>query len=46
MRYKYAYLMAKFFFLFVWILIYWKVKHLRRPMLIMSLITASFEPIP
>lgn len=45
MGYKYAYLVANFFFLAVWLLIYWRVKHLRRPMLIMSLITASFGPI-
>jgi len=45
MGYKYAYLVANFFFLAVWLLIYFRVKHLRRPMLIMSLITASFGPI-
>lgn len=45
MGYKYAYLIANFFFLVVWLLIYWKAKNLRRPMLIMSLITASFGPI-
>lgn len=43
--YRYTYLIANFFFLFVWFLIFWRVKHLRRPMLIMSLITASFGPI-
>lgn len=45
MEYKYAYLIANLFFLAVWLLIFWKVKHLRRPMLIMSLITATFGPI-
>lgn len=45
MGYKYAYLIANLFFLVVWLLIFLKVKHLRRPMLIMSLITASFGPI-
>lgn len=43
--YKYAYLIVNFFFLAVWLLIFWKVKHLRKPMFIMSLITASFGPI-
>jgi len=43
--FKYAYLIANFLFLAVWLLIFWKVKKLRRPMLIMSLITASFGPI-
>lgn len=43
--FKYAYLIANFFFLAVWFLIFLKAKHLRRPMLIMSLITASFGPI-
>lgn len=42
---KYTYLIADFFFLGVWLLIFWRVKHLRRPMLIMSLIAASFGPI-
>lgn len=45
MGYKYAYLVINVFFLLVWIFIYWKVKHLRKPMLIMSLITASFGPV-
>jgi len=44
-NYKYAYLIANFFFLAVWLFIFWRVKNLRRPMLIMSLITASFGPI-
>lgn len=43
--FKYAYLIASFFFLAVWLLIFLKAKHLRKPMLIMSLITASFGPI-
>lgn len=43
--FKYAYLIANFFFLAVWLLIFLKAKHLRKPMLIMSLITASFGPI-
>lgn len=42
---KYAYLVASLFFLVVWVIVFWKVKHLRRPMLIMSLITALFGPI-
>lgn len=45
MGYKYAYLVANFFFLAVWLFIFWKAKHLRKPMLIMSLITAAFGPI-
>lgn len=43
--FKYAYLIANLFFLAVWLLIFWRVKHLRRPMFIMSLITASFGPV-
>lgn len=43
--FKYAYLIANLFFLAVWALIFWRVRPLRRPMLIMSLITASFGPI-
>lgn len=43
--FKYAYLIANFFFLAVWLLIFLRAKHLRRPMLIMSLIAASFGPI-
>lgn len=43
--FKYAYFIANIFFFLIWLLIYWRVKHLRRPMLIMSLITASFGPI-
>lgn len=45
MNFKYAYLIANFFFLAVWLLIFLRVKYLRKPMLIMSLITASFGPI-
>lgn len=45
MNYKYAYLIANFFFLAVWLLIFWRARELRRPMLIMSLITAAFGPI-
>src|SRR3989304_2640661 len=45
MGYKYAYLVANIFFLAVWLIIYFRVKYLRRPMLILSLITASFGPI-
>lgn len=45
MEYKYAYLIANFFFLAVWLLIFWKAKKLRWPMLVMSLITAAFGPI-
>lgn len=41
----YAYLIANIFFLAVWLFIFWRLKHLRRPMLIMSLIAASFGPI-
>jgi len=33
MGYKFAYLIANFFFLVVWLLIFWKAKNLRRPML-------------
>lgn len=44
-EFRYAYLIANFFFLAVWLFIFWKVKHLRRPMLIMSLIAASLGPI-
>lgn len=43
--FKYAYLIANVFFLTVWLLIFWKTKHLKWPMLVMSLITASFGPI-
>lgn len=43
--FKYAYLIANFFFLAVWLLIFLKAKHLRKPMMIMSLITASFGPV-
>ena len=43
--YKYAYLIANLFFLVVWSLVFLKAKPLRRPMLIMSLITAAFGPI-
>ena len=45
MYYKYAYLIASTFFLVVWLFVYWKVKHLRKPMLIMSVITALFGPV-
>jgi len=45
MEFKYAYFIVNFFFLAVWLFIYWKAKVLRRPMLIMSSITASFGPI-
>lgn len=43
--FQYAYLIANFFFLAVWLLVFLRAKHLRRLMLIMSLITASFGPI-
>lgn len=43
--YRYAYLIANLFFLTVWLLIFWRLKSLRKQMLIMSLITASFGPI-
>lgn len=43
--FKYSYLIVNIFFLLVWILIYWRVKALRRQMLIMSLLAASFGPI-
>ncbi|MBI4991579.1 hypothetical protein HZB96_05830 [Candidatus Gottesmanbacteria bacterium] len=43
--FKYAYLIANFFFLAVWLVIFWRAKNLRKPMLIMSLITAAFGPI-
>lgn len=44
-NFNYAYLVANIFFLAVWLLIFWRVENWRRPMLIMSLITASFGPI-
>ncbi len=44
-EFKYAYFYANFFFLAVWLLIFGKAKKLRKPMFIMSLITASFGPI-
>ncbi|MFV1917035.1 MAG: lycopene cyclase domain-containing protein [Patescibacteria group bacterium] len=43
--FKYSYLIANLFFLLVWLVIFWRVKYLRRQMLIMSLLTASFGPI-
>lgn len=43
--FKYAYLIANFFFFAVWLFIFWRVKNLRKPMIIMSLITALFGPI-
>lgn len=43
--FKYAYLIANVFFLAVWLLIFLKAKQFRKPMLIMSLIAASFGPI-
>lgn len=45
MSFKYAYLVANFFFLAVWLLIFWRLRGLRRQMLIMSLIVALFGPI-
>lgn len=45
MDFTYAYLIANMFFLFVWLVIFWRVKYLRRPMLVMSLIAASFGPL-
>jgi len=45
MGYKYAYLIANIFFLAVWLFVFLKAKKLRKPMLIMSLITALFGPI-
>lgn len=42
---KYTYLIANAFFLAVWVLVYWRVKQLRRPMFVMSLIAAVFGPI-
>ncbi|MFZ5844963.1 MAG: lycopene cyclase domain-containing protein [Patescibacteria group bacterium] len=44
-QYKYAYLVANLFFLAVWLLIFWRAGKLRKPMLVMSLITAFFGPI-
>lgn len=43
--FRYAYLQANIFFLFVWLILFLRLKALRRPMLIMSLIAASFGPI-
>lgn len=43
--FKYAYLFTDIFFFAVWLLIYWRAKDLRKPMLIMSLIAASFGPL-
>jgi hypothetical protein len=45
MAFKYAYLTVNIFFLAVWLLIFWRLKPLRKQVLIMSLITASFGPI-
>lgn len=45
MGFEYVYLIANIFFLFVWLLIFLRVKHLRKPMFVMSLITAGFGPI-
>lgn len=43
--FKYAYLITSFLFLAVWFLIFWQMKLLRKQMLILSLLTASFGPI-
>lgn len=43
--FKYAYLAVSLFFLAAWLLVFWRAKHLRRPMLIMSVIVALFGPI-
>lgn len=43
--FRYAYLVGNVFFLAVWLLIFWRAGALRRPMLVMSAITASFGPI-
>ena len=42
---KYSYFVASLFFLTVWLLVFWRVKPLRRHMLILSLITAAFGPV-
>lgn len=44
-EFKYAYLIANLFFLAVWLLIFLRVKNLRKPMLVMSAITALFGPV-
>lgn len=43
--YHYAYLYANAFFLAVWLLIFWRAKEMRRPMLVMSVLAALFGPI-
>ncbi len=43
--YTYAYLVYDLFFLAAWLIIFWRVKYARRPMLIMSLLAAPFGPI-
>lgn len=43
--FRYAYLIANVFFLAVWVFIFLRVRNLRRPMLIMSLIAASLGPV-
>ena len=42
---KYAYFITSLFFLTAWLLIFWRVKPLRKHMLILSLITAVFGPV-
>lgn len=43
--FKYSYFVTSLLFLLVWLLIFWRLKALRRQILVMSLITASFGPI-
>ncbi|MBI5620142.1 hypothetical protein HY950_04225 [Candidatus Gottesmanbacteria bacterium] len=43
--YRYSYLLANLLFLIVWLFIFLRLKHLRRPMLVLSLISALFGPI-
>lgn len=45
MEFRYAYLVTSLLFLFVWLLVFLRLRALRRPMLVMSLLTASFGPI-
>lgn len=42
---SYAYLIANFVFLSVWALFFWRTKFLRKKMLVMSFIAATFGPI-
>lgn len=43
--FRYSYFITSLFFLVVWLLVYWRAGTLRRPMLVLSVITALFGPI-